>query len=218
MPDRDGLPGLAQAAAVTIGLQGPQGELGPEGGRLGVHAVGATGHRNVHELERPRAQRVDEAIEVDQQQVGRPGQRGAERGVHHVRGGQPEVDEGPGRRADAVLDDVDERGHVVVGDLLALQHVGHEDLVDGRRLGPARGGILGRHHPDRSLRLGGQQLHLEPQAEAGGVGEERRHVGGRVAGNHRTSSSRCSAAAPAARAAMSLRTSMPSQSIGSSAA
>ena len=104
-----------------------------------------------------------------------------------------------GGRPDAVLDHVDEGGHVVVGHLLAFEHVGHEDVVDRRRLGPAGRGVLGRHHADGGLGLGGQQLDLEPQPEAGGVGEQGGHVGRRVAGNHRTSSSTSSfdsAAAP----------------------
>ena len=94
------------------------------------------------------AQGVDEAVEVGQEQIGGPGQRGAQRGVHHVGRGQPVVDVRAGGRADAVLDHVDEGGHVVIGDLLPLEHVGHEDVVDRRRLGPAGRRVLGRHHAD----------------------------------------------------------------------
>ena len=210
----DPVAGLAHAPAVPVGLQGPQGELGPEGGGLGVHAVGPPGDRHVHELEGPVPQGGHEVVQVGQQQVGRPGQGGAQRGVHHVRGGQPEVDERAGRGADALLHHVDEGGHVMVGDLLAGQHVGDEDVVHRGRLGPADGGVLDRHHAQERLGLGGQQLDLEPQLEAGGVGEQGRHVGGRVAGDHGTSSSWLSAAAPAA---MSRRTRTPSQLIGSRA-
>ena len=218
LADGDRIPGPTHALPVPIGLERPQGELGPERSRLGVHAVGAAGHRDVHELQGPGAQGVDERVEVGQQEIGGAGEGGAQRGVHHVRRGQPVVDVGAGRRADAVLDDVDERRHVVVGHPLPFEHVRHEDVVDGRRLGPAGRRVLGRHHADGGLRLGRQQLDLEPQPEAGGVGEQRRHVGRRIAGNHRTSSSRSSFDSSAARAAMSLRTSMPSQWIGSSAA
>ena len=217
LADGDGVAGGAQAAAVAVGLQGPQGELGPEGGGLGVHAVGAPGDRDVHELEGPGLEGGHERIEVVQQQVGRPGQRGAQRGVHHVRGGQPVVDVRAGRRADALLHDVDEGGDVMVGDLLALEHVGDEDVVDRRRLGPADGRVLGRHDAQHGLGLGGQQLDLEPQREAGGVAEQGRHVGGRVAGDH-PAPSRGRTAAPAACAAMSRRICMPSQSIGAAAA
>ena len=50
---RDPARGPAESLAVPVGLQGPQGELGPEGGGLGVHAVGATGHRDVDQLDGP---------------------------------------------------------------------------------------------------------------------------------------------------------------------
>ena len=72
----------------------------------------------------------------------------------------------------------------MVGDLLALEHVGHEDVVDGGRLGPAGGGVLGRHHSERGLGLGGQELDLEPEGEAGGVAEQRGHVRRGVARDH----------------------------------
>ena len=101
-----------------------------------------------------------------------------------------------GRRADALLDDVDEGGHVVVGDLLPLEHVVHEDLVHRRRLGPAGRCVLGRDHAQRGLGLGGQQLDFEPHGEAGRVAEERGHVGRRIARDHRSS---CRLAAAARR-------------------
>ena len=140
----DPVAGRPQAATVTVGLQRPQRELGPERGGLGVHAVRPTRDRHVHQLQRAGLEGGHEGVEVGQQEVGGPGEGGAQRGVHHVRGRQPVVDVRTGRRADALLDDVDEGGHVVVGDLLALEHVGDEDVVDRRCLGPAGGGVLRR--------------------------------------------------------------------------
>ncbi len=62
-PDRpgqlaDGHPvaGRPQPLHVAVGLQRPQGELGAEGGRLGVHPVGPAGDRHVDGLERPGLQ------------------------------------------------------------------------------------------------------------------------------------------------------------------
>ena len=133
---------------VPVGLERPQGELGPEGGRLGVHAVGPPGHGHVHELQGAGAQGVDERVEVGQEQISGPGEGGAERGVHHVRRGQPVVDVRTGGSPDAVLDHVDERRHVMVGHPLPFEHVGDEDVVDGRRLRPACRCVLGGHHPD----------------------------------------------------------------------
>ena len=42
LADGDRIACLAHTAPVAIGLERPQGELGPEGGRFRVHAVGAT--------------------------------------------------------------------------------------------------------------------------------------------------------------------------------
>ena len=58
------------------------------------------------------------------------------------------------------------------------EHIGHEGVVDLGCPGPAEGGVLHRHHAQQRLGLGGQQLDLEPQFEAGGVGEQGGHVAG----------------------------------------
>ena len=72
------------------------------------------------------------------QQVGGPGQGGAQGGVDHVGGGEPVVDPRALGRADALLHHVDEGGHVVVGDPLALGHRVDEGGVDRRAPGPGR--------------------------------------------------------------------------------
>ena len=59
-----GVAGRAQASAVAVGLERPEGELGAEGGRLGVHAVGAPGDRHVQQLEGARLEGGHERIEV----------------------------------------------------------------------------------------------------------------------------------------------------------
>ncbi len=107
-----------------------------------------------------------------------------------------------GRRTDALLHDVHKGGHIVVSDLLPLEHVGDENFVDRGRLGPARGGVVCRHDPKGGLRLGGQQLDLEPEREAGGIAEQRCHIGGGVARDHRAPS-RAPTGEPATSAAMS---------------
>ena len=55
LPDGDRLAGPAKARAVAVGLQAGEGELGAEGGRLGVHAVGAADGRDLGELVSTRA-------------------------------------------------------------------------------------------------------------------------------------------------------------------
>ena len=67
--------------------------------------------------------------------------------------------------ADARLDHVDEGGHVVVGDPLALGHLGHQ----GRRRPPGPGAgtasAVGHgHHAHLGQPLDGQELDLEPAA------------------------------------------------------
>ncbi len=110
-------------------------------------------------------------------------------GLHHdvVLGG---VDDVGGREAvvhpparghtDALLHHVDERGDVVVGDLLPLEHG-----VDGEA-GPLadRGGVLLRDHADLGPGFAREYLHLQPGAELGLVGEQRSHLGSGVAGDH----------------------------------
>ena len=80
------------------------------------------------------------------EQVGGPGQGGAQGGVHHVRGGEAVVDPRPLGLADGLLDHVDEGGHVVVGDPLPLGHRLDEGGVDHRGPGPAG---LGGRRPGR---------------------------------------------------------------------
>jgi len=70
--------------------------------------------------------------------------------------------------ADVGLHDVDERGDVVVGDLLALVDLSHGEggpLTDRARR-------VRRHHPEGGPGLHGQDLDLEPHGESGLVGEE----------------------------------------------
>ena len=122
------------------------------------------------------------------EQVGGPGQGGAQGGVDHVGRGEPVVDPRALGLADGLLDHVDEGGHVVVGDPLALVHRLDEGGVDLGALGPAERGGVGRHVADLRPAVGGQQLDLEPHGEPGLVGEERGHLRRGVAGDHRAAS------------------------------
>ena len=67
-------------------------------------------------------QHGDQPVARLDEHVGGPGQGEAQGGVDHVGGREAVVDPLPGRRADALLHHVDEGGHVVVGDPLALGH------------------------------------------------------------------------------------------------
>ena len=107
--------------------------------------------------------------------------------------------------ADRLLHDVDERRDVVVRHGLALGDAGDEGGVDDRRTGAAGGGVRGWHDAELGPGLHREQLDLEPEAEAGLVGEDRRHLRERVARDH---AGRTSTPPP-----MSLRYCMPSKPI-----
>ena len=86
---------------------------------------------------RARASRAPDQLGrgVDQQ-VGGLGERGAQGGVDHVRRGEAVVDPRSLGWADRRLHHVDEGGHVVIGDLLAVGDRLDEGGVDHRRARP----------------------------------------------------------------------------------
>ena len=174
----------SQAGPVAVGLEAPQRHLHPEGGRLGVHAVRAPHGDRVAVVEGDALEDGDEVRRRRDQEIGGVAQGPAQRRVHHVRRREAVVDP-PAGLADALLDDVDEGGDVVVGDPLALVDGGHEVVVDDEGGGPAGGGVGRGHHAEGRPRLGGEELDLEPAPEAGGVGEDGRHLRQLVARDHR---------------------------------
>ena len=108
--------------------------------------------------------------------------------------------------ADARLDHVDEGGHVVVGDPLALGDRGHQAGVDHRGPPPDLPGVGLGDHAHLGQPLDGQELDLEPAGQAGLVAEEGGHVGRAVAGDHRPAPPGTRPAETvAARSAMSVR-------------
>ena len=149
-----------------------------------MHAVGAPGHRGVDALAGPGGERAHQLGRGGDQQVGSLGERRTERRVDHVRRGQPVVDPRSLGWADRRLHHVDEGGHVVIGDPLAVGDLLDEGVVDLRRVRPARGGGLCGDLADLGPALRREQLDLEPGGETGLVGEQLGHVGGSVAGDH----------------------------------
>ena len=119
LPTRELREGLLQPVEVAVGLEGEAGEPQPEGGRLGVDAVGAADAEGVAVLERPLDQRVAVGAGAGDDDLARPPQLQRQRRVEHVGGGEAVVDPAP-VLADRGGDDVDEGGDVVVGHLLAL--------------------------------------------------------------------------------------------------
>ncbi len=87
---------------------------------------------------------------------------------------------GAGGRAHPLLHDVDERGDVVVGDAFAFVHrvdVETGPFADGAGVGVG-------HDTETRPGLDGEDLDLEPGAEAGLVGEEVGDLGERISGDH----------------------------------
>ena len=109
-----------------------------------------------------------------------PGQLQRQRGVDDVARREAVVDPGARGLADPLLDHVDERGDVVLGDELALLDRGD---VEAGALAHRGRGVL-RDDAELGPGLGGEDLDLEPGAEARLVGEEVGHLGQGVAGDH----------------------------------
>ena len=103
-----------------------------------------------------------------------------ERGVDDVARREPVVHPRARRRPDLLLHDVDERGDVVIGDLLAL--VDRVDVETGALAHGARVGFGDDAEP--RPRFDREHLDLEPRAEARLVGEQLGDLGERVAGDH----------------------------------
>ena len=180
LADRDRVAGAQQPLPVAPDLHRPERQLHAERGGLGVDAVRAPDHRRVAELARPRRDRRLQLLGRGKDAVERTRHLQCERGVDHVARREAVVHPRPRGLADALLHDVDERGDIVVGDLLALVHRGHVDpraLAHGSRR-------VGRNDAELGPRLDREDLDLEPRAEARLVGEEVGDVGERVAGDH----------------------------------
>ena len=170
-----------------------------------------------HELERPCLERVDEGVQVGQEEVGRPGERGAQRGVDHVRGGQPVVDVrtgralrcAPGRRRRRRP----RRGRSPSRARARRRRRRRRPSAPGPGTAAASAAGTTPRAACASVASNSTSSHMR---EAGGVAEERRHV--------RRASSAGSSAAPrgisvdpgsGAGRDVAARICMPSQSIGS---
>ena len=84
-------------------------------------------------------------------------------------------------RPDRLADLLHERGDVVLGHALALEH----PVEVERGVRPNGPCALPRHDAEPGQRLDGEDLDLEPVAESRLVGPHRRHLGPGVARDHR---------------------------------
>ena len=167
--------GALQAAEVAVGLEGEAGQLDPERRRLGVDAVRAPDAQRVDVRPRLVGEGLDEGPGVGEHDLGHGAQLQGQAGVEDVAGGQAVVNPAPGRTGRGG-EDVDEGGHIVVGDALALVDRLHREGGGADRVQLGLGGAL-------QLLAGG---HLDPAQglKAGVVRPDLAELGAGVAGDH----------------------------------
>ncbi len=170
-------PRHAEPAPAARQLGVPARALEAEGDDLGVDAVRAPDHGRAPMAERLAADCGAQAVEADEQEIRRVAQLEGEGRVHHVRGGEPQVEEAP-LVAHLLGERRHERDHVVLH--LGLDRL-HARDVDAH-LGPQRARGLDRYLAPLGEHVDQRQLDLEPAREAGLLGPEPAHLGAGVAG------------------------------------
>jgi hypothetical protein len=168
-----------EAGAVAPRLVVPERKGQAERGRFGVDAVRAAHLRRALELEGPPPQHRRQRVESFEQQAARVAQEQRVGRVHHVRRGQPVVDEARGL-ADVFGQGRRERDHVMIGRLLYLA-----DALDREgRLPPYLPHRRGGNGPHLGVDLADGDLHVQPLPEFVLLGPERAHLGQCVAFDH----------------------------------
>ena len=172
-----------KAGAGALECHGVAGELQPERRGLGVDAVRAADGRRHLVLEGAPLQRLQEPVDVGDQEIGGAGELHRQAGVEHVRRGHALMNEARLRPDD--FGEVGEEGDdVVLG--LALDRIDALDVEDGvPGLGPDRLRGLGRNDAKLGLRIGGVGLDFEPDAEAGLRLPDGGHLRPGIARDHR---------------------------------
>ena len=176
LADPAGVDGFPEPFEVPVGLEGEAGQPQSESRRLGVDPVGPPDAERVPEFEGP----FDQSISIcegplDQDLTGRTELDGQGR-VEHVRRGQSVMDP-PAFITDRGGNHVDERGDVMVGDLLTLV-----DRLDREGcLLPTPLRVFGRNDALGYPCLRGCQLDREPGVELRLGSPDRPHHGAGVA-------------------------------------
>jgi hypothetical protein len=179
LPNRRLVERAVEANALAAHLLGEDQQLEPEGGGLGVDAVGAADARRVAELQRAGAECLVHPVHAGLQQAPGVPDLEPERRVEHVARRHAVVDEA--RRRPHVLGDVGQEGdHVVAHGGLDLRHPRRvhrglrPDLFEGLR----------GHEPALGLDLADRELDVEPAPVASLLGPDGRHLGSGVAFDH----------------------------------
>ena len=182
---RDRRPRATHPLPVAQQLQAPQGHLGPERRRFGMDTVRASHHRVGTVPLGEGGHNGHQVVDGRDDEVRRVAQRPAQTGVDDVGARQAVVQPGTGRHAHRLLQDVDERGHIVVRRALALLDTGHESCVGDRCGGTAGRRRAGGNRTDPLHGLDDGHLDLDPSRHASLVGEESVGLGRGVTGDHR---------------------------------
>ena len=161
-----------EALAVARELGPVPGELQPEGRRLGVDAVAAPDGRRVFVLDRAPLQRIEQLVEIVEQDVGSLLELHREAGIEHVARRHPLVHKA--RIGADMLGDIGQEGDHVVP-CLALDLVDPRDLERAPSRAPPRRAL--RDDAELCLRLARIGLDVEPDAEPVLGLPDRRHVG-----------------------------------------
>ena len=175
----DAFPGLLQTLDGAAELVVHNGKLETEGDRLGMDAVAAADHRGEFVLLGPRGDRLQELLQVLEQDIGRLDHLDRQGGVEQVGRGESAVDPS-GRLADMDGDFLEEGDHVVIRPLLDLA-----DLVDAEgSLIADRLGILLGDDSDLGHPFAGKGLDFEPDFQFPLLRPNGAHLGAAVAIDH----------------------------------
>ncbi len=170
--------GLA-AVELGIGLR----QLEPEGHRFGMDAMAAPDGGRVFVFLGAALDRLEQAVEISQQDIGRACQLDRQRRVEHVAAGHALVHEA--RFVADILGHPGKEGDdIVLGDRLNRIDRLDVDLGIGCPPVPQRLGRRGRDHAQFAQLLGRMRFNLEPDFEAGFRFPESGHCGAGVARDH----------------------------------
>ena len=129
LPTRRSSAAARSACQVAAGFLVPDGQLQPEGDRLGVHAVGAADLHGVLELQGAPLQHGAQRFQAAQQNGRSLLQQQRLRGIHHVVGGEPVVQPARGFGVPGARHGFGHRGgegdHVVLHFLFDFENARH---------------------------------------------------------------------------------------------
>ena len=185
LADAHAIERVHEPLAIALELEGPAGELRPEGDRLRVDAVRPAGHHRAPVLLRAADDGLLRSVDTVEDERARLAYLERRRRVEDVGRGEPVVEPAAGV-PERLGDRVHEGGEVVLRALLDLG-----DTLGRRRHGTVAhlGRRLERHRADLRPGIERRQLDLEPAGELALLRPDELHGRSGVAGDHPTKSS-----------------------------